>query len=44
MDPQTSMDRGIGLDKRQKIGRGKEEDNNKGLELWIRKYRTKYMV
>jgi len=39
------MDRGIGLDKRQKIGRREEEENNKGLDLWIRKYRTtKYMV
>jgi hypothetical protein len=33
------MDRGIGLDKRQKTGRGKEEAN-RGLDLWIRKYRT----
>jgi len=33
----------MGLDKRQ-IGRGKEEENNKGLDLWIIKHRTKYTV
>jgi hypothetical protein len=37
------MDRGVGLDTRQKIGKGKGEEN-KGLDLWVRKYRTKYMV
>jgi hypothetical protein len=38
------MDRGMGLDMRQMIGRGKNEENNKGLDLWTRKYSTKYMV
>ena len=34
----------MGFNMRQKIGRGKEEENNKGLDFWIRKYSTKYMV
>lgn len=34
----------MGLDMRQMIGRGKNEENNKGLDLWTRKYSTKYMV